>query len=557
MQGIKSVWRALPAGVFLGASLFLGACGGGGGGGGDNAIDPADADALTQALAIKVGESQAVLVAGDLPASSEDDAAPVVVPGDVAVDARAGSTVDLAVDVTSSDGADLSALFAKVPGAADYFQATLAPGGSKRLAGGKLLTALVVSVTLPQNVRDGRFCFSIKVADSTGLISNLAEVCVDVGEPDDSGAQVVEALQGTWYFACNVGDGESFSGSLEVSGNTITTTESLYLNTDCSGSPVDSYQETLEFAVGAQAQASDGGDAFEIDITNLSEGGTALCLIRVEQSRFLLGCGDESVRATVLENEFTREPTSSNPTGFSNAFVSGRAFYLDVPGSNVAQLTFGSDGSGGILFSPDPDNSYSTGDVNSIAWLVASDGTLEVTEFGGDGDIYDIVFTPDEVTEDSATFSYTVAENGTPVGSASGSMQAADADLYAFLAGRAFTTGIPDVERLSFDPEGTGSIRFAPSEFNDFDPNDVNGQQWEAVSANVLRFVEFGGDGFDRDETGCEINPQIDCELTYYEWELTFSQIGADTASLSYTVRVDGGVVESGSGSLQAEGPAR
>ncbi|PXV69557.1 hypothetical protein C8D93_103131 [Sinimarinibacterium flocculans] len=317
MQGFEPVWRALPAGVFLGASLFLGACGGGGGGDGDNAIDPADADALTQALAVKVSDSQAVLVAGDLPASSEDDAAPVVVPGDEAVDARAGSTVELAVDVTSSDGADLSALFAKVPGAADYFQATLAPGGSKRLPGGKLLTALVVSVTLPQNVRDGRFCFSIKVADSTGLISNLAEVCVDVGEPDDSGAQVVEALQGTWYLACNVGDGESFSGSLEVSGNTITTTESLYLNTDCSGSPVDSYQETLEFAVGAQAQASDGGDAFEIDITNLSEGGTALCLIRVEQSRFLLGCGDESVRATVLENEFTREPESSAKACFN------------------------------------------------------------------------------------------------------------------------------------------------------------------------------------------------------------------------------------------------
>ena len=84
MQGFEPVWRALPAGVFLGASLFLGACGGGGGGGGDNAIDPADADALTQALAVKVGESQAVLVAGDLPASSEDDAAPVVVPGDEA-----------------------------------------------------------------------------------------------------------------------------------------------------------------------------------------------------------------------------------------------------------------------------------------------------------------------------------------------------------------------------------------------------------------------------------------------------------------------------------------
>ncbi|MGB0220547.1 MAG: hypothetical protein ACPGJF_14515 [Sinimarinibacterium flocculans] len=340
MQGIKSVWRALPAGVFLGASLFLGACGGGGGG--DNAIDPADADALTQALAVKVGDSQAVLVAGDLPASSEDDAAPVVVPGDEAVDARAGSTVELAVDVTSSDGADLSALFAKVPGAADYFQAALAPGGSKRLPGGKLLTALVVSVTLPQNVRDGRFCFSIKVADSTGLISNLAEVCVDVGEPDDSGAQVVEALQGTWYFACNVGDGESFSGSLEVSGNTITTTESLYLNTDCSGSPVDSYQETLEFAVGAQAQASDGGDAFEIDITNLSEGGTALCLIRVEQSRFLLGCGDESVRATVLENEFTREPESSAKACFNPVlYETGTEVVADI------QRTFREQDAGG------------------------------------------------------------------------------------------------------------------------------------------------------------------------------------------------------------------
>lgn len=53
--------------------------------------------------------------------------------------ARAGETVALGVAVASN--ADLSALFAKIPGVADFFQAPLVANGGKRFANGKLDTA--------------------------------------------------------------------------------------------------------------------------------------------------------------------------------------------------------------------------------------------------------------------------------------------------------------------------------------------------------------------------------------------------------------------------------
>ena len=247
-------------------------------------------------------------------------------------------------------------------------------------------------------------------------------------------------------------------------------------------------------------------------------------------------------------------------------------FYLEVideasgTDDSVAQWVFNADGSGSVYFLPSDDNDFDTDDVNPISWAVTNQGVLEYTEFGSDGEEYRVTVTASAVDSNSALFSCTVEEGGQTLFACAedSSMTAADGTLYDFLAGRAFVPDIADgdIERLVFNQDGTGSIRFEPNPDNDFSNNDVNSIHWRAVSGNRLEFTEFGGDGHDRGQTNCENDQFIDCELAHYDFTFSFTEIGGSSATfnweLDYTEYNENGAVEetgsaSGSGSMQVE----
>ena len=102
----------------------------------DGTISPADANTMTQALELKVGDSVATKVVGELPQGSNQLDEPTVALDDDEIEARAGSTLDVALVFTTATGVDLSSIFAKIGDASQYYQIPVS-GGSKRAVNGK------------------------------------------------------------------------------------------------------------------------------------------------------------------------------------------------------------------------------------------------------------------------------------------------------------------------------------------------------------------------------------------------------------------------------------
>ena len=298
--------------ALLSSSALLAACGGGGGGGGSGTIDPgAEPDAVMETILIKVGDRDASLLDGDPPAPTSTGNDPVLQAATRQVGVPSGGSASLSLNFET--GSALSAIFAKVVGSDRYAEVLLGSETQSR-SGTKALETVVLDIDIPSNIGAGEFCVAISGRDAENLVSNVDTVCFDVDNA------VIDALQGTWDFACDAADdgSESFEGSWTFDGTDVTVTESVWLNGSCLGSPEDSYSEQLTVAVGEQVQAADGEPASEIDIRNLTEGGFFYSLVRVEGDTFQLarspvGSGETTeTRATSFElnRTFTRAPES-------------------------------------------------------------------------------------------------------------------------------------------------------------------------------------------------------------------------------------------------------
>ncbi|MCK5770684.1 MAG: hypothetical protein KAH28_09995 [Algiphilus sp.] len=293
---------------------MLAACGGGGGGG-SGTIDPgAEPDAVMQAILIKVGDRDASLLDGDPPAPTSTGNDPVLQAATRQVGVPSGGSASLSLDFET--GSALSAIFAKVVGSDRYAEVLLGSETQSR-SGTKALETVVLDIEVPSNIGAGEFCVAISGRDAENLVSNVDTVCFDVDNA------VIDALQGTWDFACSPADdgSESFEGSWAFDGTDVTVTESVWPNGSCLGSPEDSYSEQLTVAVGEQVQAADGEPASEIDIRNLTEGGFFYSLVRVDGDTFQLarapmGSGSSAEMRAVsfeLNRTFTRPTDSVDP----------------------------------------------------------------------------------------------------------------------------------------------------------------------------------------------------------------------------------------------------
>lgn len=113
-----------------------------------------------------------------------------------------------------------------------------------------------------------------------------------------------------------------------------------------------------------------------------------------------------------------------------------------------------------------------------------------------------------------------------------------------YLSGKTFnvSNGESDMERLVFNADGTGSVKFAANEDNDYDTDDINAISTWSVTNGVLSFTEVSGD-----------------DDSYWDWVFTPTSI-SDT-KLAYDISVTGiedgeAVSASGSGSMTTSAPS-
>ena len=147
----------------------------------DGTISPADANTMTQALELKVGDSVATKVVGELPQGSNQPGEPTVALDDDEIEARAGSTLDVELVFTTSTGVDLSSIFAKIGDASQYYQIPVS-GGSKRAVNGKAGVSYTVSIAIPRFVEPGTFSIRFSGRNAQGLNSNAVQLLVKLAQ---------------------------------------------------------------------------------------------------------------------------------------------------------------------------------------------------------------------------------------------------------------------------------------------------------------------------------------------------------------------------------------
>jgi hypothetical protein len=253
----NSLWPRFLASLLAGILVVgLTACGGGGGGGG--VIDPEDSNAMSRALAVKFGGVDAERKEGDPPASNPSDTEnPTVsdVPGEE--DVTPGETKEISFNADASPSSALAALYAKVTGSDDYFEA----GVDQTQSLTKQTNApITLSFDIPENLGAGEFCVDISVGDTESRTSESEQVCFNVRPEEFSPAAVQARLQGTWEL-CN----GRFLETGTFQGGTLSFSETEYAETGCSGAVVDTFNDTLQYSIGPAFTADDGLFANEFD----------------------------------------------------------------------------------------------------------------------------------------------------------------------------------------------------------------------------------------------------------------------------------------------------
>ncbi len=159
-------------------------------------IDPADADAVSEALLIKVDGTEAERKEGNPPAATNLGTEPVISGLLDKVGVTNGQVIKLQVDVSA--GSPLAALFAKVVGANDYFQFTppITKAGS----------SFEIEITIPETILDGEYCQTFSAQDSDSLTSAPVTVCFEVESTldnapptSDSGTSAKACFNSTLY----------------------------------------------------------------------------------------------------------------------------------------------------------------------------------------------------------------------------------------------------------------------------------------------------------------------------------------------------------------------
>ncbi len=135
-------------------------------------ISPSDANAVSEALSVKVNGIEGTKTAGDIPQPSANGQSPLLEGLTDKISVAQGEKVVLSAQVTSSSV--IEALFAKVVGADSFLDFNLS--GARKSDG-----SFSIEVQIPDNIANGEFCQQFAVRDAQGLVSQSVEVCFDIG----------------------------------------------------------------------------------------------------------------------------------------------------------------------------------------------------------------------------------------------------------------------------------------------------------------------------------------------------------------------------------------
>ncbi|MFA5940784.1 MAG: hypothetical protein WC809_15610 [Sinimarinibacterium sp.] len=204
--------------------------------------------------------------------TTEDPDTPKAEAGVADSTAVPGDTISLPINV--SGGQSLTNLFAKVPGAASYFDALLVPSGGKSMvrmhkttskATGSFTAVQLIDfrIDLPTNLdTGGEFCLDFTVKTSTNEVTEPTRACVTVVAEADRPAQPADdqpaasalgdVLAGNWISECfdiedidSDGDGVNDIKAAKIgigfaSGSTYTEFIQIFGTDACTGSAQDS-----------------------------------------------------------------------------------------------------------------------------------------------------------------------------------------------------------------------------------------------------------------------------------------------------------------------------
>ncbi|WP_370305684.1 hypothetical protein [Sinimarinibacterium flocculans] len=294
--------------VLCAATLLLGGCGGGGGGdgGNDNPVPLNDPNALMSALSDKIESAGSVSVVlnttGPEPAPNADT--PKVTAVESAT-AEPGQVLELPVTVPG--GANLSALFAKVPSASSYFEINLPPSGGKQ-GSSPAIPIINFRVQLPDNLEVGgatdTFClefWGLSGDDRGPKDQSCIKIVAERPAPQNDQPQtdqVPAALAGDWLSGCFAQDDGNGSAREVISftgANQYASRFDVFNTTDCSGLISGQTPVVMgSYAVEDAELSSQGYWVRDIDFLTDSaaqELGAEACynLLRLEDGKLLLG----------------------------------------------------------------------------------------------------------------------------------------------------------------------------------------------------------------------------------------------------------------------------
>lgn len=371
-QGETSFSKLLM-GAIVGLGVFsLTACGGGGGGGGNGGpVDPSDSNAMTDALGVKLGNSEAERVTeGDPPQStaSDDPDSPTVdgLPsGDQDVEEQ-GETKEISFDANTSGDSVLAALYAKVTGSDNgYFVAETSQtqAFTKQSDG-----SLVFAFEIPDNLGAGRFCIEISAMDSEERVSDPGQVCFTFEPPENDPVAVQQRLQGSWE-RCIEGERER----LDIESATINSMITEFSGSNCTGDVLSTDQSVLTFEVGSAITTGGGMSANELDLFIESspnnpdeEGQTSLDIVRVTSDELTFGDGGsapQNGRPTRLDFERSYQSIDPSQPGGGDPQTATGTWKLSFSGTvtqdgqteNVPQTDIGEVPGEAVVF-VEPDN---------------------------------------------------------------------------------------------------------------------------------------------------------------------------------------------------------
>lgn len=321
---MNTILRACTA-VLLSSAFLLGCSSSN-----DGEINPADANAVSGSLAVKLGNRDSVRLPGALPLPAGGAEAPAINDLPPSVQSRAGTAQTLSFTISSES--PIAALLTKVRGSQDFFQITFATATALR-AKAEVIDDLIVE--LPSNLGAGQFCLDVVARDVDDRVSSPAPVCFMVAPASSAPpppsptitaapatpppvtpppvtpppatppptpppsqndpAQVVSRLQGNWTTGCLGFEGEFFSDELTFQGNQMSFTYKEFANSNCLGDPLFVDTGIDEFVIGAPVTTTSGLIANEADFTTIQApfpedlGETCFTIVFVDANQLLFG----------------------------------------------------------------------------------------------------------------------------------------------------------------------------------------------------------------------------------------------------------------------------